>query len=988
MGKLKDFYRIVPGSKGSFARLPGDSGSGNFADAASSPLYQNFSWYAQVMKSRTSRLERYRLYEQMDRDVDISRALDTIADEMTPDQANNGLPFEIRFTSPEDQEIDETLVITLRYQLRRWLKSHRLEDRLWNICRQTIKYGDLFYQVVVTPEGKEQWRFIDQNSIIGILLDEKSGIPVFYQVKADGKSTNPTSKDNSVFIPAKDIIHYSIVNEASGTYPFGESVLQRIYRTFRQLELLEDSVIIYRVVRAPERRVFYIDVGKMSPIKSKQYLEKIKNEIKQKRIPTSDGGTDINKMDSIYNPQCLALDTKIPLLDGRTLTLGSLISEFQNGKENWIYSINPKTGESVPGPISWAGVTKKNTDVIKLTLDNGETLVCTPDHKIPIQGKGFVEAQDLKVNEDSLFSFETREKSIHPDSKIQYTQIFDSKDKCWKFAHRMVAGYFKNRDSHEETVYELEGDKNTIHHKNYNPKDNDPSNLTFMNNKDHFKYHSDHKREAWDKRPQWRNDEIRKSISESLISYHSKVPLVARRESTLKARDSLKSLHLNNPEIVREWNKRSGDTRSYLLKSDTALRLKFIANIPKIQNVRFTFKMLQELVSSTHCSSKKIETLEILNSNIDFMEEYRSVNKPLDGLTYQISEHFTKNSLEKMLKSFNYNGWKDFQENRSNFNHKIIKIETLEDQIDVGTLTIDQDEKYHDYHTFAIDSGIYVKNSMSEDFYIAQTADGRGSKVETLPGGQSLGELEDLYFFQDKMFRGLRIPASWMTNSRSGEGASVNDGRVGTAYIQELRFMRYIMRLQEMLDQVFDENFKHFLKQEGIMFDPDDFDLSFPPPQNFAIYRENEIAGVLLQTFSQAQDIPYMSKRYAIKKYLNWSDEELQINETMLKQEMGITGPVVKNIVDPITDEPTGETEVVDEIQQIYNSLDESVEPRTFSNKEVSDLIDSINGGDDVTKKIENLSRRIDEANKASGKIRRKVADQSNNINTINQQLR
>jgi len=238
------------------------------------------------------------------------------------------------------------------------------------------------------------------------------------------------------------------------------------------------------------------------------------------------------------------------------------------------------------------------------------------------------------------------------------------------------------------------------------------------------------------------------------------------------------------------------------------------------------------------------------------------------------------------------------------------------------------------------------------------------------------------------MFRGLRIPASWMTNSRSGEGASVNDGRVGTAYIQELRFMRYIMRLQEMLDQVFDENFKHFLKQEGIMFDPDDFDLSFPPPQNFAIYRENEIAGVLLQTFSQAQDIPYMSKRYAIKKYLNWSDEVLQINETMLKQEMGITGPVVKNIVDPITDEPTGETEVVDEIQQIYNSLDESVEPRTFSNKEVSDLIDSINGGDDVTKKIENLSRRIDEANKASGKIRRKVADQSNNINTINQQLR
>jgi len=133
--KLKDFYRIVPGTKGAFTRTPGSgSNTSGYTDPGTAPMFQNFSWYSQVMKARTVRLERYKLYEQMDRDIDVSRALDTLSDEMTPDQPNNGLPFDIRFTAPDDQEIEESLVITLRYQLRRWIKQHRIDDRLWHIC--------------------------------------------------------------------------------------------------------------------------------------------------------------------------------------------------------------------------------------------------------------------------------------------------------------------------------------------------------------------------------------------------------------------------------------------------------------------------------------------------------------------------------------------------------------------------------------------------------------------------------------------------------------------------------------------------------------------------------------------------------------------------------------------------------------------------------------------------------------------------------------
>jgi hypothetical protein len=111
------------------------------------------------------------------------------------------------------------------------------------------------------------------------------------------------------------------------------------------------------------------------------FVERVKNEINQRRIPTQTGGGQ-NMMDASYNPLCLDLSTKIPLLDGRTLSLSELISEFEEGKENWAYSCDPVTGKVVPGLINWAGVTRKDTESIELTFDNGKTLICTPDHKI------------------------------------------------------------------------------------------------------------------------------------------------------------------------------------------------------------------------------------------------------------------------------------------------------------------------------------------------------------------------------------------------------------------------------------------------------------------------------------------------------------------------------------------------------------------------------------------------------------------------------
>ena len=73
-------------------------------------------------------------------------------------------------------------------------------------------------------------------------------------------------------------------------WPFGSSILDPIFKTYKQKELLEDSIIIQAVQRAPERRVFYVDVGNMPPNKAMGFVERVKNEIHQKRIPNKTGG--------------------------------------------------------------------------------------------------------------------------------------------------------------------------------------------------------------------------------------------------------------------------------------------------------------------------------------------------------------------------------------------------------------------------------------------------------------------------------------------------------------------------------------------------------------------------------------------------------------------------------------------------------------------------------------------------------------------------
>jgi len=179
----------------------------------------------------------------------------------------------------------------------------------------------------------------------------------------------------------------------------------------------------------------------------------------------------------------------------------------------------------------------------------------------------------------------------------------------------------------------------------------------------------------------------------------------------------------------------------------------------------------------------------------------------------------------------------------------------------------------------------YNPLSMNEDYFFPVTAEGRGSSVEVLPGGQNLGEIDDLKYFNNRLARGLRVPSSYLPTGPDDNTTPLSDGRVGTAMIQEFRFNQYCERLQNYISLKLDEEFKLFLRWRGFNIDTGLFSLHFNPPQNFAAYRQSELDTARVSTFASMEAFPYISKRFALERFLGLTEEEIAKNEKLWEEE-------------------------------------------------------------------------------------------------------
>ena len=495
-------------------KMPASTGTGVTADADTK---RYSSWLPEVYQGQPNRVQRYGQYDQMDLDSEVNTALDTIAEFSTLKNQYTKLPFEIEY----QEEATDTENDIIQKSLRQWCNLNDLHKRIFRIFRNSVKYGD---QIFVRDPETYKLFWVDPAKIEKVIVNEGKGkkIEAYYikdmdvnlqslNVTADenkllhssaGYPNNPNvnanttqgyaagsvggtryvSEQTSTPVDAKHVVHISLSEGIDGFWPFGNSVLEPVFKVYKQKELLEDAILIYRVQRAPERRVFYIDVGNMPTHKARAHLERIKNDIHQRRIPSKTGGGQ-NITDSAYNPL-----------------------------------------------------------------------------------------------------------------------------------------------------------------------------------------------------------------------------------------------------------------------------------------------------------------------------------------------------------------------------------------------------------------------SIMEDYFFAQTAEGRGSKVETLPGGENLGQIDDLRYFNDKLMRGLRVPPNYL-GSLDSDGNGYNDGRVGTAFIQEFRFTKFCERLQKLVAEEMDREFKMFLKHRGVTIESSLFDLVFYTPQNFGKYRQAEVDQVMMNVFTAIEGAEYVSKRFAMKRFLGLTDEEIMENEKLWAEEKGTGDP-------------------------------------------------------------------------------------------------
>ena len=380
--------------------IPGYSRQTGYGDGLATGNDFAFRNYAsrlpEVYSGHPNRIERYNQYENMDMDSEVNACLDIIAEFSTQMNEDNETPFDIHFTDkPTDHETE-----IIKKQLQQWTKMNKLDQRIFKLFRNTIKYGDQLF--VRDPETFELY-WVDMVKVARVIVNESEGKrpeqyvirdinPNFQNMSMAQKTTQdyyvsrPTGSigqgnggpggaygggggsagnsggvGNSRFVQAmnetcldaKHVVHLSLNEGLDFFWPFGQSILENIYKVYKQKELLEDAVLIYRVQRAPERRIFKIDVGNMPSHMAMQFVERVKNEMHQRRIPTTTGGGQ-NMMDASYNPLSINEDYFFPVTsDGRGSDVTTLAGGSNLGEIDDLKYFNNKMARGLRVPSSY-----------------------------------------------------------------------------------------------------------------------------------------------------------------------------------------------------------------------------------------------------------------------------------------------------------------------------------------------------------------------------------------------------------------------------------------------------------------------------------------------------------------------------------------------------------------------------------------------------------------------------------------------------------
>jgi hypothetical protein len=372
--------------------------------------------------SNQNRAERYMDFDQMEYTPEIASSLDIYADEMT---TNTHLQPMLRI---ECQNDEIKTILTSLYN-----NVLNINFNLFGWSRTMCKYGDFFlYLDIDEDEG----------------IKNVIGLPPQEIERMEGEDpTNPNYvqfqwNSGGMTFENWQVAHFRILGNDKYS-PYGTSVLEPARRIWRQLVLLEDAMMAYRVVRSPERRVFYIDVGNIAPQDVEQYMQRVMTQMKRNQIVDAQTG----RVDLRYNPLSVEEDYFMPVRGDSSSKIESLPGGTFTGDIDDVKYLRDKLFSALKVPQSYLS-RGEGADEDKSTLAQKDIRFARTIQRLQrsvlseIEKVGIIHLYTIGFRGDDLVSFTL---SLNNPSKIAELQELEHWKTKFDVAASATEGFFSSR---------------------------------------------------------------------------------------------------------------------------------------------------------------------------------------------------------------------------------------------------------------------------------------------------------------------------------------------------------------------------------------------------------------------------------------------------------------------------------------------------------------------------------------------------------------
>ena len=390
----------------------------------------------------------YRDADLMDSFPEIGAALDIVAEESCL-ISDKGMVVNVYSKSDRIKSILEDLFVN----------RLNIQVTASMIVRAMCKYGNQFMLLDIDNKlGVKGWKQLPVFNVErlenGITNPYSQGMQTIAASNGNTNNVDTSTKfvwvdENNSQVPFRNwqVAHFRLLTN-SLYLPYGCAYINSARRHWRMLSLMEDMMLIYRLERSIERRVYKIYVGAIDDADVQAYVENIANNFK--RTPIIDPMT--GQVDLRKNILPVHKDTPIPLLDGRTITIENLAKEYEKGKENFVYSVQDETHKIVPGKVVWCGKNYTADKLYRITLDDDTYLDLAGEHELIMRDGSKKRADEVSVGE-SVMPFNRR-----ITAQSMKNEMYNQKTGEYDFTHISEYASCSLNEYHIQSIEIIGGD--------------------------------------------------------------------------------------------------------------------------------------------------------------------------------------------------------------------------------------------------------------------------------------------------------------------------------------------------------------------------------------------------------------------------------------------------------------------------------------------------------------------------------------------------